>query len=208
MFHVKHDAIDEAAGQLGLDLDGVRGRLEAYAVLLRDRAAPMGLISAADAGDALERHILDCLRASPHLAGGTAAVDIGSGVGLPGIPVAIARPDVSVTLLDARARRVAFLELVAEELDLANVAPVHVRVEAFAGRADACLARAFAPLPRSWTAASRILRPGGRLIFFAGASVAVEEAASALHPAPSAVRAVPPPAVLASAGPLVIMTLQ
>lgn len=206
---MKHDLLLRVADHLGLQLpEAAVHTLARYAELLTERAGPLGIIAAGDADEVLERHVLDCLRAAPHVRDRARAADLGSGAGLPGVPVAIARPDVSVTLLESQRRRVAFLEMVCDELGIANATVVHTRVEAFGGRADVCLARAFAPLRASWAAASPLLDHGGWLIYFAGASVDLSAQLRDVAPAPAAVRTVPPPSVLASAGTLVIMTLQ
>jgi 16S rRNA (guanine527-N7)-methyltransferase len=135
-------------------------------------------------------------------------VDLGSGAGLPGIPVAIVRPDVRVTLADSQRRRVAFLELARDEIPVSNAHPVHARVEDLEGPFDAALARAFAPLAAAWTAAVPLLGSGGSLVYFAGASVDVGGQIAGLSPSPASVRTVAAPSLLASAGPLVIMTVQ
>jgi 16S rRNA (guanine527-N7)-methyltransferase len=208
VFHVKHDALHSAAAQLDLRLGAAAvDALIRLSELLRDRAAPLGFISAGDAGHILERHVIDSLRAAPHLTGAS-AIDLGSGAGLPGLPVAIARPDIGVTLLEAQRRRVAFLEMLCDKLGVRNAAPRHGRAESFNATATACLARAFAPMARSWAAAVPLLEPGGSLIYFAGAAADVSQEVAALTPSPGGVRIVAPPVVLASAGPLVIMTVQ
>src|SRR6266511_3841554 len=99
-----------------------RDRLESFHRLLAGRAVPQGMISAADAPRLWERHIVDSVRGAACLPERTATVvDIGSGAGLPGIPVAISRPDLSVYLVEPRARRAAFLELTVDTLKLSNV---------------------------------------------------------------------------------------
>src|SRR2546423_14230134 len=86
--------------------------LAAFARLLAERAVPMGLISVRDAPRVLERHVLDSARAVQCLPDGVdEVVDVGSGAGLPGIPAAILRPAIRVTLLEPQWRRVGFLEL-------------------------------------------------------------------------------------------------
>ncbi len=132
------------------------------------------------------------------------AYDLGSGAGLPGVIVAVAWPELLVTLVESRRRRASFLELVVDRLGLGNVRVEAVRVEDLAEPVDVCFARAFAPLERSWRASEPLLRsPGGRLVYFAGRS------AQARAQAPPGVlvevRAAP---MLASSGPLVIMAKQ
>jgi 16S rRNA (guanine527-N7)-methyltransferase len=140
-----------------------------YEALLRGRADDLGLVSKTDLPRLRDRHIDDCLRAAEVF--GTTdrlAYDLGSGAGLPGIVLAVARPDTSFLLVEARRRRAAFLELAAERLGLRNVEVYPGRAESLRGSADVLTARAFAPLPRTWQLARRLLRPGGRLVFFAG----------------------------------------
>lgn len=145
--------------------------LELYSRLLQERGIRLGLIARGDSDRIEERHVLDSLRAVLCLKPeDRLAADVGSGGGLPGIPVAIARPGIHVVLIEPRAGRAAFLELAVQELDLANA---EVRAAEAAGvrlRADACLARALAPPGETWARASPLLRPGGRVLYFGGRS--------------------------------------
>ncbi len=148
-----------------------RDRLESFHRLLAGRAVPQGMISAADAPRLWERHIVDSVRGAACLPERTATVvDIGSGAGLPGIPVAISRPDLSVYLVEPRARRAAFLELTVDTLKLSNVRVVVSRAERVDVAADFCLARAVASPANTWRLAQRLLVPGGRLLLWAGRS--------------------------------------
>src|SRR5437867_12261122 len=94
--------------------------LLAYQELLRERGIPLGLVSAGDRDRLWERHIVDSLRGSSCIPGrqGGKVADLGSGGGLPGIPIAIARPDLLVHLVEGRARRAAFLELAVAHLGI------------------------------------------------------------------------------------------
>lgn len=174
----------------GVDPDQLR-RLRAYAALLRDRAVVLGLLSEGDRGRVWERHVQDSLRAVAALAGELregVVVDLGSGAGLPGIPVAVALPDREITLLEPRSRAVAFLELVVERLGLANVRVWKARAEDAAReglRAGAVLARAVAPAPRAWRMAAPLLQPQGGLVYFAGAG---ERSTTLLWSLPAGVR--------------------
>jgi 16S rRNA (guanine527-N7)-methyltransferase len=203
VFHVKHDDLAESAARIiGLSLASEQlDRLVAYEELLRTRAVPLGLISRADAGALRERHILDCLRAAP-LIDRDRLVDIGSGAGLPGIVLAVARPDVTVHLVESRRRRAAFLELAAERLGLANAVPVAARIEDIEGPYDTAFARAFAGAGVSWAAAEHVLGPAGRLVYFAGARFR----AASIGAVRARAEIVAPPPLLASSGPLVIMS--
>jgi 16S rRNA (guanine527-N7)-methyltransferase len=145
-------------------------RLEAFAGLLADRGIPLGVVSQADRARLWDRHILDSLRALSCLPPGLKVADLGAGGGLPGVPIAIARPDLTVHLIEARARRAAFLELAAEELSLANVRVLATRIEDAGVNVDACLARALAGPKRAWGLASGLLADGGWLLYWAGRS--------------------------------------
>jgi 16S rRNA (guanine527-N7)-methyltransferase len=150
-----------------------------------------------------ERHVLDCLRATP-LVDRERVVDIGSGAGLPGIVLAIARPDATVHLVESQRRRAGFLELATERLGLANAVPVAARIEDVEGPFDTAFARAFGQAGVSWAAAERVLTPAGRLVYFAGARFRAASIAAIRARA----QIVPPPLLLASSGPLVIMSRQ
>jgi 16S rRNA (guanine527-N7)-methyltransferase len=165
MFHVKHDP--SAFVEL---TEAQRAQLQRYEGLLKTHAIPRGLVAAADANRIHERHVLDSLRAAGSLPkGAITVVDLGSGAGLPGVPLAIARPDASFLLVELRRARAAFLELVVDTVPIPN-ATVHLgRVEDVRGPVDVCVARAFAPPAATWESASRILRPEGLLLYWAGA---------------------------------------
>jgi 16S rRNA (guanine527-N7)-methyltransferase len=145
--------------------------LLSYAELLRTRAVPLGLVGERDEGRILSRHVLDSLRAAVVVAPDDGlAYDLGSGAGLPGIPVAIACPGLTVELVESRRRRAAFLELAVQDLELKNARVRLGRVEDLSVPADLCFARAFAPLITAWEAAAPMLVPGGRLVHFVGSA--------------------------------------
>lgn len=205
LFHVKHAqgprSLADVASELGVPLTPLQvAALDVYASLLLERAVPAGMIAAADAERVRERHILDCLRAAAVVElGDRDAYDLGSGAGVPGLVVAIARPDLRVTLVETRRRRAAFLELAVERLALDNASVAAVRIEALTEPVDLCLARALAPLPRAWTLAEPLLRPRGRLVYFAGAESTTHRELAGLS-----ILTVDSP-VLERTGPLVIM---
>lgn len=202
---MKHEGWQATAAALGVPVDdGAEARLIAYERLLRERAIPLGMIAADDLDRLWERHILDGLRGAPLLpVDATSAIDLGSGAGIPGVPVAIARPDLAVTLAEARRNRAAFLELVVDELGLALVSVHAGRIDDLAGPFDVALARAFADPRQTWRAAQPLLRHGGCLAYWAGRSF--DRAQDA--PSEVAVRVFPTSA-LANAGPVAIMTQQ
>jgi 16S rRNA (guanine527-N7)-methyltransferase len=195
-----------AATSVGVPLDeGQVSALAEFEALLGDRAVRLGIVARSDVRRIRERHILDSLRAAAVASDSDVdALDIGAGAGLPGIPVAIARPALALGLVEPRRTRVAFLELALERTGLENATILSTTVEALEVTVDLCFARAFAPLEQAWTAAEPRLRPGGRLVYFAGA--ALERPAR--PQGCSVMNILPPPHDLRieSLGPLVIMT--
>ena len=175
--------------------------------LLRDRAVALGLVAGSDTHRLGERHVRDSLRAASLLRPADAVVcDIGSGAGLPGLPIAIARPDLEVKLVEPRHRAVAFLELAIARLELSNAEVLPARVEEVEVTADVATTRAFGALQRSWEAALRVLRPGGRLIYFAGEGLEDPAGAARGIRAPEVAEEVEVERVIADSSPLVIMT--
>lgn len=122
-------------------------QLIAYVELLHKWNKAYNLTSVRDPQQMLVRHILDSIVVNPHLQG-SRFIDVGTGPGLPGIPLAIVRPDAHFTLLDSLGKRVRFLRQVQHELGLSNIEPVQSRVEDFASKPpfDGVISRAFASL--------------------------------------------------------------
>ena len=149
--------------------------LVAYADLLSqyDRA---NVIGTKDFGEILHRHVLDslsCLLFTP-LKNARKVGDIGSGGGLPGIPLAVALPDAEVTLFESTGKKAEFLRSAVEELGLANVRVVNARIEESArdedhrGRYEICTARALARLSVVSEYSMPLLRRGGRVVAMKG----------------------------------------
>jgi len=115
-------------------------------------------------------HLLDTLSLLPHLGAARTLADVGTGPGFPGIPLAIARPELQVTLLDSSHKKCAFLEQAKGELKLANVTVVCGRAEQWkpAQSFDAVVSRAFAELPDFVAQAKHLVAPGGRLLAMKG----------------------------------------
>ena len=167
MFHVKLDLRSIVAALTQRQTD----QLRLFESLLHDRAVPLGFVSASDEGRLWERHILDSLRSVQCLPRSPAGiVDVGSGGGLPGVPVAIARPDCEVILLEPSARRTAFLELVTQELALPNVKILVGRAESKGVVSDVAMARALSGPQRTWQTCSPLIRESGSVLYFAGSS--------------------------------------
>ncbi len=164
---MKHDQEGVLAGLAASQID----RLRTYTALLQEFGPRTGLIGPSDGADLWDRHVLDSLRARPCLVGHRSPItDLGSGAGLPGIPLAVAFPRLSFVLVEPQGRRVAFLEHAVERLALRNVTVDRARAEAIEVRSDVCLARAFAPPRQAWLIASRLLNRGGVLLYYAGRS--------------------------------------
>ena len=115
-------------------------------------------------------HLLDSLSLLPHLGDAKRIVDVGTGPGFPGIPLAIARPDARVTLVDSSHKKCSFLEQVRAELALENAQVVCERVEQWrpAERFDAVVSRAFAELADFIGQAQHLLATGGRILAMKG----------------------------------------
>jgi 16S rRNA (guanine527-N7)-methyltransferase len=115
-------------------------------------------------------HLLDSLSLLPYLRDRASLLDVGSGAGLPGIPIAVARPELQITLLDSNHKKVAFLQQVKAELALANVTIVCERVETWRPQQtfDVVVSRAFADLADFARQARHLVAPGGRLLAMKG----------------------------------------
>lgn len=122
-------------------------QLVGYVELLHKWNKAYNLTSVRDPSEMLVRHILDSIVVEPHLQG-SRFIDVGTGPGLPGIPLAIVRPDSHFTLLDSLGKRVRFLRQVQHELHLENITPVQSRVEEYPAQPpfDGVISRAFASL--------------------------------------------------------------
>ncbi|MBL5922164.1 16S rRNA (guanine(527)-N(7))-methyltransferase RsmG [Lelliottia amnigena] len=134
--------------QAGISLtDHQKNQLVAYVDMLNKWNKAYNLTSVRDPNEMLIRHILDSIVVAPHLRG-ERFIDVGTGPGLPGIPLSIVRPECHFTLLDSLGKRVRFLRQVQHELKLENIEPVQSRVEAFPSDPpfDGVISRAFASL--------------------------------------------------------------
>lgn len=129
--------------------EAVHAQLASFVDILLDRGIAYGLIGPREADRIWDRHILNSLAVADLIPVGSSVVDVGSGAGLPGIPLAITRPDLSVTLLESMLRRTTFLDAVVAELGLGDrVRIVRARAEDHREHYDVVLARAVAPLDR------------------------------------------------------------
>ncbi|AXV75602.1 MULTISPECIES: 16S rRNA (guanine(527)-N(7))-methyltransferase RsmG [Ralstonia solanacearum species complex] len=171
--------LDAGACALGLPLDAAQlDRLLAYQVLLAKWNRVYNLTAIRDTGDMLTHHLLDSLAAVPRIAGlvrrvqpeAPRVLDVGSGGGLPGIPLAIACPDIGVTMVDIVQKKTAFLTQCRAELGLANAQSHwgHVEKLADATGYGVITSRAFAELNDFVRLAGHLLAPGGRMVAMKG----------------------------------------
>jgi 16S rRNA (guanine527-N7)-methyltransferase len=171
------DAPAEAATVFGQRL----ALAQRYVALLAGPGIERGVIGPREAPRLWQRHVLNCAVVGEALPPGASVADVGSGAGLPGVVLALARPDIQVTLVEPSLRRSRFLEEVVGELELHNAVVVRSRAEDLAGHLDvhAVTARAVAPLEQlaGWT--FPLLPTGGRLLALKGASVVDELARAA-----------------------------
>jgi 16S rRNA (guanine527-N7)-methyltransferase len=146
-----------------------RERLLTYLALIEKWNRVYNLTAVRDRTQMVSQHLLDSLAVLPHLAGRT-LLDVGSGAGLPGIPIAIAAPERAVTLLDSNHKKAAFLHQAVAELRLVNAAACRERVEVWRTeqRFDVIISRAFAELPEFVIAAAHLLAAGGVLAAMKG----------------------------------------
>jgi 16S rRNA (guanine527-N7)-methyltransferase len=158
---------------------------ERYAALLATDGVVRGLIGPREGPRLWERHLLNCAVLGELVPDGAMVADIGSGAGLPGIVLAIARPDLAVTLVEPLLRRTTFLEEVLTTLGLDRVEVHRARAESLHGSRtfDVVTSRAVAPLERLLAWSMPLVAPTGAMVAMKGSSAAeeVEAAAEALR---------------------------
>lgn len=155
-------------------------RVEAFAAFLADAGVERGLLGPREAPRLWDRHLLNCAGLSTLIEDGQVVLDLGSGAGLPGIVLALQRPEVQVVLVEPLQRRAAFLTEAVELLVLRNCLVRRNRAEELHGKVevDVVTARAVAPVDRLAGWALPLLRPGGRLLALKGEQAATELAAA------------------------------
>lgn len=160
------------AGMASLGLEpagaGVHTLAQFVSLLVRWNEA-FNLTGPCSPGEMVPRHVLDSLTALPFLAG-TDVLDIGTGAGLPGIPLAVLDPHRRYTLLDSKGKKTRFVTQAIGELGLDNVAVVQARVEAFAPEQpfDTVITRAFSSLEHFVQSCQHLTAAGGRLVAMKG----------------------------------------
>ena len=151
-----------------------------YVDLLGTKGVEWGLIGPREQDRLWDRHVLNSVALEGLLPQGSTVADVGSGAGLPGIPLAILRPDLQVTLVEPLLRRATFLTETLDELDLhERVAVVRARAEDHRGQYDGVVSRALAPLERLVSWCDPLRSPAGSILALKGRTAADELAAAA-----------------------------
>lgn len=172
MFHVKHSEVSAAPGGADTLFGSSLDRAHRYAEILAGAGVERGLIGPREVDRLWERHLLNSAAVAELLEPGAWVADIGSGAGLPGIPLALARPDLHMTLVEPLLRRSEFLSEVVAELAI-DVAVVRGRAEEVAvrervGAMDAVVSRAVASLDKLTKWSMPLLRPEGHMLALKG----------------------------------------
>lgn len=158
------------AGLTALKLDLANSTVERlldYVDLLQRWNAAYNLTAVREPGEMVTRHLLDSLAVLPHVTGRTLA-DLGTGAGIPGIPLALARPELEVQLVDSNGKKARFLREAVRHLRLERVRVAESRVESVDGEFDCITARAFATLADMLAWAGHLLGPDGRWLALKG----------------------------------------
>jgi 16S rRNA (guanine527-N7)-methyltransferase len=163
--------LDEGAAQLGVPLDARQlDVLWRFGHLLRERNAHMNLTSIVSPEGILTLHMLDSLSVASHLGGAKTIIDVGTGGGFPGVPLAVACPEREFTLIDGTQKKIRFVSESLEQLDIRNARAVAARAETLPkGKVyDVVIARAVATLAQLVHNAGRLVAPNGRLLAMKG----------------------------------------
>ena len=166
----------DGARALGIDLSSAQQqKLLDYVGLLNKWNKAYNLTAVREPTEMVVRHLLDSLSVLPYVQA-TEIIDVGTGAGIPGIPLAIALPSLKVTLLDSNGKKTRFARQAALELGLTNVEVVQARAEQYRNASPQVISRAFASLPDMLEVAGPLLAPGGRMLAMKAALTDVEMA--------------------------------
>ena len=149
-----------------------------YGQILATTAVERGLVGPREGDRIWDRHIFNSLPLINLMPEGATVIDIGSGAGLPGVVLGLARPDLQITLLEPLERRATFLLEVVTQLGLTNLQVVRGRAEEHKPRYQIVTARAVAPLPKLLQITWRLIAPGGKLLALKGENAESELAAA------------------------------
>lgn len=158
----------------------VRAAFDRYAEMLTERNEKVNLTAITDPDEIRVKHFTDSLAAIDLIKTGATVLDIGSGAGFPGIPLKIARDDISVTLLDSVNKKVTFMNDVIADLGLKNIEAVHARIEDFPhkGEFDVAVSRAVAELTTLAEYALPFVKVGGTFVAYKSEKAEAEAAAA------------------------------
>ena len=165
---MSQNVLSAGLADLGLNLpESAQQQLLAFRDLLLKWNKTYNLTALRDPAQAISHHLLDSLAILPHIGDG-ALIDVGSGGGLPGIPLAIARPELQVCMVDTVQKKTTFLQQAVIELGLKNVTVNHARVEEKQGQYAQITSRAFAELGLFVSLTRHLLAPNGRWLAMKG----------------------------------------
>ena len=184
------ESIRAGASALGLDMPPQAAEdLGRFLLELRRWSQAINLTGVREIADMVPRHILDSLALAPHIKGDT-LVDVGSGAGLPGLPLALAMPQLEVQLIESNSRKAAFLRHVVHLLKMDNVAIAHGRVQDWDQEQDFAnvVSRAFAPPQEFVALCARLVRGGGQMLLMCGPSAPSHEDLALAGPGMKTVR--------------------
>lgn len=166
--------LKERLSAAGVSVDGeCVGTLAEFAEFLSEENAKYNLTAVTEDGEVAVKHFADSLFALPLIENGARVADIGSGAGIPAIPLSVARKDVSVTAVESIGKKADFIKSASRKLNIGNLNVENVRIEDFgrgAGRAafDVVTARAVAPLATLLEYAVPLLKKGGKFLAYKG----------------------------------------
>jgi 16S rRNA (guanine527-N7)-methyltransferase len=163
--------LSEGAAELGVQLDDAKCELLwRFSHMLRERNAHMNLTSIVSLEGILTLHMLDSLSVASHLGEARRVIDVGTGGGFPGIPLAVACPERQFTLIDGTQKKIRFVSEAIEALGIGNATGLAARAENLPkqDRFDAVVVRAVGTLPDVLHNVSRLVAPGGRLLAMKG----------------------------------------
>lgn len=164
------EMIESALSKNNIQLSSAQiDKLESYLYLIQQWNKVFNLTAVTDLQEMVYIHLIDSLSILNYLTG-TSLLDVGSGAGLPGLPLAIANPNLSVTLIDKSGKKTRFLTQMLAELNLTNVNVVHARVEdlKLANGFDCIVSRAFASIVQYVKMTAHLLKPDGQILAMKG----------------------------------------
>ena len=144
-------------------------QLDGYLSLIQKWNKAYNLVGTSNKQELIVKHLLDSLVIAPYVKV-SPVLDVGSGAGLPGIPLAIALPDISFTLLDANSKKTRFMRQTVIELELKNVQIEHTRIESYfpENKKNTVISRAFAPLEDALERLSKVCAQPGQILIMLG----------------------------------------